>query len=194
LPFKEPESSELAANHSENSFREELSLRRANVISTRHTKPHISHWFNYGLEASYVKTNLNIAVLVLFAIMVLSGFAQPSFAVSDTLYSWSSNNTAWAYVAGAYLQVGDTYNPQAHEGNITEGNVVFLAHTRFTQFDDENNLIFDSYQLYLCNNTGKKEMYSHEGVYFIRTWTNSYYDNSSSSVVTVEIGPSGMQR
>ena len=141
-----------------------------------------------------MKASLNITALVLFVVAVLSGFAQPSFAASDTLYSWSSNNTAWAYVAGAYLQVGDPYNPQAHEGNVTEGNVVFLAYTRFREFDDERNLVFDSCQLYLCNNTGEKEIYSHEGVYFINTWTHSYYDYSGASLSEVDIGPSGMQR
>lgn len=141
-----------------------------------------------------MKTSLSIAVLALFVVVILSGFAQPSFAASDTLYSWSSNNTAWAYVAGAYLQVGDPYNPQAHEGNITEGNVVFLAHTRFREFDDERNLVFDSYQLYLCNNTGEEEIYSYEGVCFTNTWTHSYYDSSNASLSEVEVGPSGMQR
>jgi len=134
-----------------------------------------------------------VGIAFLLALAVSAAFLQPAWALSDWQLQWSSNETARSYVAGAYTQIGDPYSPQVHQGNITEGNVAYCAYTEFYEYDQNNSLIFDSDRIYLCNYTGSKETYTHSGIYHIRTWTNSYLDWSSASLVNLEIGPPGTE-
>ena len=142
-----------------------------------------------------MKENLvSIGTAFLLTLAVCVAFTNSAWALSDYTYEWSSNNTARSYVTGAYGQIDNPYNPQVHEGNITEGNVIFCAYTRFYEYNQTKQLVFDSSFIYLCNYTGSRETYTHEGVYFIKTETYSYYDETNASIIEVEIGPPGVQK
>ena len=142
-----------------------------------------------------VKDDLvSIGTVFLLTLAVCVAFTNSAWALSDYVDEWSSNNTARSYATGAYGQIGNPYSPQVHEGNITEGNVIYCAYTRFFERNQTDYQVFDSLQIYLCNNSGSKETYTHQGIYFIRTWTHSYYDNTAASLIDVEIGPPGVQK
>ncbi len=137
---------------------------------------------------------VSIGTAFLLVLMVCATFVDSSWALNDSLEDWSSNDTAHAKVVGTYNNIGSPYGVQIHEGNITEGNNEGPgAYTRFYEYNQTHHQVFDSYQIYLCNYTGSRETYTHEGVYFIQTWTHSYYDLSDASKVDVEIGPPGVE-
>ncbi len=128
----------------------------------------------------------------LLAIVAFAALMHVCLALNDTSYQWSANNSAYARGTGTYAQIGDAYNNQYHEGNITIGGDA--GETRFKEYDQSHSLIFDSGPFFLCNNSGEYRSYTHEGIYYIDTRTHSHYTETAASIVEVEIGPPGTQR
>jgi len=134
-----------------------------------------------------------VGIAFLLTVVVFAGFVNPVFALTDYDVCWSTDGTACAAVTGKYANIGSPYSNQGHWGEITEGNVWRYAFTRFTQRNQTNGIVFQSDEFYLQNYTYKSESYTHDGVYYIETYTDSGYGTIPQSSVDVEIGPPGMQ-
>lgn len=134
-----------------------------------------------------------VGIAFLLTVVVFAGFINPVFALTDYDDDWSTDDTAYAAVTGTYKRIGSPYSNQAHEGEITEGNVWRYAFTRFTHLDLVRDTVFESVKFYLQNYTSKSKSYTHDGVYYIITYTDSGYGTISQSAVTVEIGPPGVE-
>jgi hypothetical protein len=134
-----------------------------------------------------------VGIAFLLTVVVFAGFVNPVFALTDEKHKWSTDGTAYAAVTGKYYNIGSPYYNQGHWGEITEGNVWRYAFTRFTQLNQTNGIVFQSEKFYLQNHTYKSESYTHDGVYYIITYTDSGYGTIPQSSVTVEIGPPGAQ-
>lgn len=138
---------------------------------------------------------MSVGTVFALTLMVFAGFVIPVMALTDWDDDYSPDGTAYAYAAGAYTWFPPPYGyyDQAHEGKITEGNVIRYAKTRFWGYDDSHVQVYASQIFYLANNTGKYETYSYEDVYYIKTWTDSGYGTIPQSEIIVEIGPPGVQ-
>lgn len=134
-----------------------------------------------------------IGIAFLLTVMIFAGFINPVLALTDSDFDWSIDGTAYADVIGRYNNIGSPYSHQAHEGRITEGNVLRYAFTRFTQLNQTYDIVFGPITFYLQNYTSKYESYNNDGIYYIRTYTDSGYGTIPRSSVTVEIGPPGAQ-
>jgi hypothetical protein len=134
-----------------------------------------------------------VGIAFLLTVVVFAGFVNPVFALTDEKHKWSTDGTAYAAVTGKYYNIGSSYFNQGHWGEITEGNVQRSAFTRFTQLNQAYEIVFQSEKFYLQNHTLKSESYTHDGVYYIITYTDSGYGAISESSIEVEIGPPGAQ-
>lgn len=134
-----------------------------------------------------------VGIAFLLTVVVFAGFVNPVFALTDYDVCWSTDGTACAAVTGKYANIGSPYSNQGHLGEITEGNVWRYAFTRFTQLNQAYEIVFGPITFPLQNHTSKSESYTHDGVYYIRTYTDSGYGTIPQSSIEVEIGPPGMQ-
>jgi hypothetical protein len=135
-----------------------------------------------------------IGIAFLLTVVVFAGFANPVLAYEiDSDYDWSIDETAYADVIGRYNFISNPYTNQAHEGKITEGNVLRYAFTRFTQKNQTGDIVFGPIIFYLQNYTSEYKSYNNDDVYYIITYTDSGYSTIPRSSVIVEIGPPGAQ-
>jgi len=135
-----------------------------------------------------------IGIAFLLTVVVFAGFTNPVLAYeTDWDYDWSIDETAYADVIGRYNFIGNPYSNQAHEGRITEGNVLRYAFTRFTQKNQTGDIVFGPITFYLQNYTSEYKSYNNDDVYYIITYTDSGYGIIPRSSVEVKIGPPGVQ-
>lgn len=135
---------------------------------------------------------VSLGIAFLLTVVVFAGFVNPVFALTDYKDCWSTDGTAYAAATGKYDNIGSPYSNQGHLGEITEGNVWRYAFTIFTQRNQAYEIVF-LISFPLQNHTSKSASYTHDGVYYIETYTDSGYGTIPQSSIDVEIGPPGMQ-
>lgn len=141
-----------------------------------------------------MKTDALLLVTALVSTLIIfAGFISPVMALTDWSDDYSEDGTAYAYVAGAYMlwPPPPEYYNQAHEGSITEGNVINYAFTQFRGFDNIHAQVYE-HKFKLANYTSKHKIYGYEDIWYIETYTDSGYGTIPESSVTVEIGPPGV--
>jgi len=140
------------------------------------------------------KDVLSVGTALAFTLMFFASFISAVMALTDWYDDYSPDHTAYAYVAGAYVYYPPPlgYYDQAHEGSITEGNVIRYAFTRFRGFDNTHIEVY-RHTFNLANYTSIHKLYSYDDIWFIETYTDSGNGTIPQSAVTVEIGPPGIQ-